>query len=159
MNHDAPPVSQQEKPPLPLAVRVSVLIGIIVGGLYLASFLADKKTLQPESQSATPHTSQQSNSATPKRTKSVGDEVKIYVEGLKTITVAVDEDAYSELDKVFQAKDQYGYDHLLAEGRIFRVTNNTRALILENGFFKLKVRILEGIKQGYAGLVPREWLQ
>jgi hypothetical protein len=95
----------------------------------------------------------------PSSVKSVGDEGRLYVDNLSTVTVAIDEDAYRELDKVFIAKDQYGYNELQRRGKIFSVENNTKVLILENNFAKVKVRFLEGTRRGLAGWIPREWLK
>jgi hypothetical protein len=129
-------------------------IGLIALVVIISSVSSPNSPANQNSQSQA-----QAEPSTPKKVRSAGDEGIIYVDGLQSITVAVDEDAYTELDKVFQAKDQYGYNQLQAQGKIFKVPNRTRVLLLENGFLRLKVRILEGLKKGYAGIIPREWFQ
>jgi lipopolysaccharide export LptBFGC system permease protein LptF len=91
--------------------------------------------------------------------KSVGDEGKLHAGNLSTVTIAVDEAAYSQLDDVLIAKDEYGYQQLQLRGKIFSVENDARVLILENGFAKVRVRFLDGTKKGRDGWIPREWLR
>ncbi len=90
---------------------------------------------------------------------SVGDNVRIYESGLTTITVAVDGSAWDDLNEAFAAEDYIGLAALLASGRTFTVQNGTRALVLDKGFTKTKVRVLEGANAGRTGYVEREWVE
>ncbi len=90
---------------------------------------------------------------------SVGDNVRIYESGLTTVTVAVDGDAFDALTSAAVANDAVGYENVLLSGRAFTVPNGTRALVLDKGFTKTKVRVMEGANAGQAGYVPREWVE
>jgi hypothetical protein len=139
------------------------ILVLAFGVLLLISFLivtiSDRLSPKELKQVSRSTQASRSGSSTPSRVISVGEEGRIYVASLRTVTVAVDEDAYSELDKVFIAKDEYGYKRLELRGKIFSVENDTRVLILENSLAKVRVRFLEGKKQGLDGWIPREWLK
>ena len=90
---------------------------------------------------------------------SVGSEARLYSEGSAPFWVAVDEEAFDELISAVVAKDNYGIMELTLAGRVFIVQNNTKVLVIEPGFTKTKVRILEGENAGMAGWVPYEFVQ
>lgn len=63
------------------------------------------------------------------------------------------------LDDFFNAKrlnDTYGIKELFVAGKIFDVKNCTKILILNKGFLTIKIRVLEGEKEGMSGWVDTE---
>ena len=90
--------------------------------------------------------------------KSVGIEGHLSGGG-ERIPVAVDETAFNEWIKTRTANDKMGQVELLTSGRVFSVPTNTRVLVIDIGFVKSKVRILEGESIGRSGWVPFEWVQ
>lgn len=73
--------------------------------------------------------------------------------------VAVDKDALGELTKAASRKDYYGVADLLASGRVFTVKDGqTGPRVLDHGFVKTRVRILNGANAGRSGWVPSEWV-
>jgi len=91
---------------------------------------------------------------------SVGSESKLYVEGLESITLAVDKKAYDELTNCYIAKDKIGILNLVIARKSFTVENGTRVLVIAKSFTmsKVRVRILEGKNMGKAGWVSYEWV-
>ena len=79
--------------------------------------------------------------------------------GSGQIAVAVTEGAFDELLKVVRARDMMGLAQLLSSGDAFAVPNNTRVLVIEQGLFKTRVRIVEGEAAGRSGWVPMEFVQ
>lgn len=76
------------------------------------------------------------------------------------ITVAIDEAAYNELDKIMRAKDSIGYASMIIDGRAFVVQSPTRVLVLDNTYGLTQVRIKQpGKHLGKSGWVPREWVK
>jgi hypothetical protein len=136
---------------LVVGLGVIFMLMCIVGSIasFTPSAVQGSKSTQPS----------RAGSQRPSSVKFVGDEGRLHVDNLSTVTVAVDEDAYSELDRVFIAKDEYGYNRLELKGKIFSVENDIKVLVLENGFAKVRVRFLEGKRKGADGWIPREWLR
>jgi hypothetical protein len=90
---------------------------------------------------------------------SVGSEARLHVDGLDTVMVAVDEQAFDEFTKASVAKDNIGIANLVLSGKLVEVPDNTRVLVVDMGLFRRKVRVLEGTHVGLAGWVPYEWVQ
>jgi hypothetical protein len=131
-------------------------LGIVLGGLLLLGMIGNHISNV---------TANRPVSDNGKKTESavgsgghIGQESKLHVAGLSLIMVAVDTDAYDELLKACVAKDNYGIGNLILSGRVFNVKNDTRILVLDLGFAKTQVRILEGQKAGMSGWVPYEWV-
>ena len=89
---------------------------------------------------------------------SVGDVVKLVWKDNESVSIlgAVDETAYDEIDEAVAAKDQIGQRNLLLTGRVLLIESGTRARILDTGFGKRKVRILDGSYLGRTVWVPTE---
>jgi len=149
---------QEKKDSLTYKQKVLFALGISFFLVYMASVIAVLILKEPDSRSTAQGT-QSSRSQASSRVLSVGDEGRLHAGNLSTVTIAVDEDAYSELDDVFIAKDEHGYQQLQLRGKIFSVENDTRVLVLENRFAKVRVRFLDGTKKGRDGWIPREWLK
>ena len=88
-----------------------------------------------------------------------GSEASLYVNGLDSIPVAVDEQALSELMMEFPAGRSERVEALVQAGKVFRVDNDTRVRILEVGSAKLKIRALEGGNLTLEGWVPERWVR
>ena len=89
----------------------------------------------------------------------VGSEARISAPGSdKEVLVAIDVKALEELTNSFIAKDWHGVGEVYVSGRAFPVDNLTRVLIIDSGFGKRKIRILEGKQNGRAGWLPGEYL-
>ena len=89
---------------------------------------------------------------------SVGSEVTLYIEGRDSVMAAVDEGTLNELIAALSTR---GTDAqaLIQSGRVITVPNKTRARIVEVGFAKLKVRIIEGDKLMHEVWVPERWVR
>jgi hypothetical protein len=88
-----------------------------------------------------------------------GEKARLQIEGVESIGVAIDGEAFDELIQARIAHDTYGILELMLSGRVFTIENSTMALVLDGGLFKTRVRILNGRGQGKAGWVPSEWVR
>jgi hypothetical protein len=57
---------------------------------------------------------------------------------------------------VVSARDKEGFIQLTLKGKVFWVPDLTSVRVIDSGFFKVKVRILEGDHYGQSGWVARE---
>lgn len=89
--------------------------------------------------------------------QSVGNEVKLYIKGRDTIMVAADEKTLDQLITAFSARNGE-LEALIQSGRVLTVPNGTRARIVEKGYGKTKVRIIEGDRILSEGWVPELWV-
>jgi len=78
--------------------------------------------------------------------------------GGETVSVVVDEKSFDEYVHAAVIKDYFGMLELVNQGRVFSVKSGTRIQVLDRGFGKTKVRILEGEWIGASGWVPYEWV-
>jgi len=125
--------------------------------LFILAFIGissegDKNSNSPNSPNPTTEDTQ-------KTLLSVGDEGRLYVEGLDLVGVATTKEALDELTKASVARDSIGYSNVYLEGRAFQVESNTKVLILDITFATRKIRILEGDYYGQSGWVPYEWVR
>ena len=90
---------------------------------------------------------------------SVGDEARVYEEGLTTITVGVDTGAFNAIQDAFFAKDFVAIDEMILSGRAYTVSNGTRALVLDRTLTRTKVRFREGPHSGEVGHVLTDWVR
>lgn len=79
--------------------------------------------------------------------------------GGDTAFVAADDAAFDELTKAASAGDQVGIRELVRGGRVFLVPQNTRILVIENGVFSVRIRVLDGLQKDKAGWVPAEFVK
>ncbi len=89
--------------------------------------------------------------------QSVGNEVRLYIKGRDTIMVAADEKTLDQLITAISARNGE-LEALIQSGRVLTVPNGTRARIVEKGYGKTKVRIIEGDKILSEGWVPELWV-
>jgi hypothetical protein len=97
--------------------------------------------------------------ATGRTNVGVGSEVRLHVEGLTSIPVAVDERALDELMNALPAGNTENVDELIQSGRVFQVDNDTSVRIVELGFAKIKVRVIEGSLVMFEGWVSERWVR
>ena len=127
----------------------SVIIGIFILGLIISMFSSNG-----EDNSSTSEISKKQETGK----LSVGDEGRLYIEGLDFVGVATTKEAMDELTKSAVAKDSIGYAKVYSEGRAFQVESNTKILIIGMKVGSRQVRILEGDYYGQSGWVPYEWV-
>jgi hypothetical protein len=89
---------------------------------------------------------------------SPGSEVILYIEGRDSVMAAVDEGTLDELISALSTRGSEAQD-LIQSGRVITVPNKTRVRIVEAGFAKLKVRIIEGDKIMHEVWVPERWVR
>lgn len=89
---------------------------------------------------------------------SVGSEVTLYIEGRDSVMAAVDEGSLDELIAALSTRSSDAQS-LIQSGRVITVANKTRGRIVEAGFAKLKVRIIEGDKLMHEVWVPERWVR
>ena len=89
----------------------------------------------------------------------IGQTAFVWVADDPEVLIAVDEESYEALGKAFLAKDWVGIQQLSTQNSIFSVPRNTKVLVIDSGFGKRKVRILEGEYSGQAGWITMEFLK
>lgn len=88
----------------------------------------------------------------------VDAEAQLFVQGRDSLPVAADEKALDELIVALGSRDGK-LESLIASGRVFNVANNTRIRIMETGFTKTRIRVLEGDKTMQEGWVAERWIK
>ena len=128
-----------------------VLLGLAVAILAIVSIIM----MRPDSGTSAGGDGSISRTAS---NLSPGSEVILYVQGRNSVMVAVDEKA---LDELISAISTRGDDAqtLIQSGRVFPIPNKTRVRIIEAGFAKLRVRIIEGDKVMFEVWVPERWVR
>ena len=63
-----------------------------------------------------------------------------------------------ELVSAANANDMYGIRELIAQGRVYRVEDETPVLVIDKSFPATQVRILSGVYAGYSCWVPYEFV-
>ena len=89
---------------------------------------------------------------------SPGSEVALYIQGRDSVMAAVDEKTLDELITALSTNREEA-QALIQSGRVITVPNDTRVRIIETGFAKLKVRIVEGDKLMHEVWVPERWIK
>jgi hypothetical protein len=84
-----------------------------------------------------------------------GSVVRLYSE-LRDVYVGTDKNALDALYDLARVGDDYGIGLLILSRRIALVKNGTSARVLDIGFFRHEVRILEGDHAGLRGWVRKE---
>jgi len=95
----------------------------------------------------------------PDETLMTGEEGILYTDGTGHLYLSVDEKAFDAYSDAAVAKDMIGINELIRSGRLIPIIEGTHILVLDIGFFKTKVRVLEGRHKGEAGWVPDEWVK
>ena len=137
-------------------VSLAVIAVVIAGLLVTRWFISAGKPLSgrnPNSSTTDP------TNATGRTNVGVGSEVRLHVEGLTSIPVAVDEKALDELMNALPAGNTERMDELIQSGRVFQVDNDTSVRIVEAGFAKIKVRVIEGSLVMFEGWVSERWVR
>ena len=120
---------------------VSLVSAAIVFGV-LAYLLSQKSQYQRE-----PQVEPSSEAAS---SRDVGSDAVLRVES-GDVVLCVDESAYSEFLKLALAKDYLGMGKMEGTGRLFRVPSGTKARVIDSGFEKRQVRIMDGSSFGRSG--------
>lgn len=82
----------------------------------------------------------------------MGDDVVLSVSS-GDVVVCVSKEAYDKFVKLAVAKDYLGMGQMEVAGLLFRVPSGTKAKIIDSGFEKRQVRIMEGASFGRAGWI------
>jgi hypothetical protein len=89
----------------------------------------------------------------------VGSKARLHVDDKEAIPVAASEQSFDRLTKASVAEDTLGIAELAVSGMMFEVPNDTRVLVIDEGFLRTQIRVLEGDHFGRTGWVPFEWVK
>jgi len=73
--------------------------------------------------------------------------------------VAITETAFDRLNQLLAAGDRVGANALVLSGRVLIVPGGTQVRVIDRGFFKTEIRIMEGTYAGRSGWVGSELIQ
>lgn len=90
-------------------------------------------------------------------TPSLGEKGIIKIDA-KQWFLAIDENAYKEMEKSIWANDTLGLLDLTAKGKLFYVSNGIKVQVIEIGLERQKVRVLEGEQFGKAGWINYKFI-
>lgn len=134
-----------------LTKKIIIIAGVIVIAILAIALIASRLSSTGRSGSST-------NKAA-RKTIAAGSEVNLYVEGLDSIPMGLDERALDELLGAMASKDKGKIDELNNSGRVINVSKDTRALILQTWIGKIKVRVAEGQYAAREGWVLERWVR
>ena len=129
-------------------VRTSGCAKVVLGFLGLIVFLAIVGQCSRNDSSST--SSPASETSPP--VAQVGSDVVLSVSS-GDVVVCSTEEAYDEFLKLSVAQDYLGMGQMEGAGRLFRVPSGTKAKVIDTGFEKREVRIMEGAAFGRSGWV------
>lgn len=87
----------------------------------------------------------------------IGEEGYISVPSPKAV-IALTENGYKEITKIYLANDMIGVGDFLLSGKGFAVPNGTKVLVVDTSVGARKVRVLEGDSIGESGWIAYEWV-
>lgn len=140
-------MTEQEKP---VYIRKKFLYGISII-LFAVWFVLSVSDGSPSSQPVT-----ESAPATSQKV-SVGEEGYINTPSPKAM-IALTEEGYKEITKIYLANDMMGVRDFLLSGKGFAVPTGTKVLVTDMAVGSRKVRVLEGDSLGSAGWIAMEWV-
>jgi hypothetical protein len=82
-----------------------------------------------------------------------------FPDGKGEVGVATSEDNYDRQMQLLAANDREGWQEMVAKHQIMLVDSGTKCRIIDVGFSKDEVRILEGDFSGESGFVPVGWVK
>jgi len=132
------------------AVVILMVIGFIV-------MLSNSEPRQTSNTNAQPAQTMSNNQSATSDKVSIGEEGYIKVSSPKTI-LALTQEEYKELTKIYLANDTMGIGEFLLSGKGFAVTNGTKVLVVDVAVGVRKVRALEGDNIGKTGWIAYEWV-
>jgi hypothetical protein len=136
-------------------IAALVSVGLVLLSVCVLVPLNNRSASSESAQPSSPRDSAKSTNDAPAITR----EARLYVQGLNEVAVARSEDAFEKFLRASARGDRQGQMELALAGDIFLVPNGTKVLVLEYGFAKSEVRMLDGPSAGASGWVPREWVQ
>ena len=130
---------------------ITLVVIVIIVIVWATNNRGSTSQVQPATQTNANNTSASS--------LQLGDEGVIkYPNGNSDVPVSVSKDANGQLSKALTAKDEVGYNQLIASGQVFRVTAGTKAKYLDFGWVGIiEVRIEDGTYTGITGWLPTEF--
>ena len=75
------------------------------------------------------------------------------------VAVATSESAATEFGKLAVANDTTGISQMVLAGQLFMAPQGTRVRVIERGFGRKRVRVLDGELAGRDGWVPSDWVR
>jgi membrane-associated HD superfamily phosphohydrolase len=96
----------------------------------------------------------QSSSSVQNNSFSTGDIVS-----LKGTFAGVSENDFDRVVKLAVAKDSKGMFQLIAAGKAFIITDNSKARIIQRKFSRCEIRMEEGEYEGLSGWIPSEMVK
>lgn len=89
----------------------------------------------------------------------IGQNAQIVSPDGKDLFIATTELAYKAEQDALYAGDKRGLVNLMLAGQLFTVPSTTNVLIIDQGYFKKKVRITSGELIGLSGWIPDEYIK
>ncbi|MGA9767854.1 MAG: zinc ribbon domain-containing protein [Blastocatellia bacterium] len=145
------PFIEKQKPVVPhiSIIRILGLAAFLLIGVWIIHWIANGGLYK----------SNVSESDTSVESPKPGTERLLNAREREFVYIGTSQEAIMDFVKAAQAKDEVGLRQLLFSRRLFTVQKNTRALILENDYPFLRVRILEGPHITEAGWIDPTWVK
>jgi len=146
-NCGAPQVSQRvsvaKKNRRWIWVSLGCFVGFVIFAIVTAPPVQDRASEQPS-----PPTLERSE----QEVRAIGSIARVVVRS-GVVVVAVDEAAYKRFATLAYANDTLGIADLVLQGQAFTVSSGTRVKVIDRGFERREVRIIEGESFGRSGWV------
>lgn len=148
------------------AVRiVIVVVGLLLFGLVNNAMRPASPAGQTGSGKDTLANAQRSDGQTPSpvparstKTITTGSDARLRTPKNDDVPMCTTEADYDRVVKLATANDTVGIEQLMREGRAWTVPSGTLCKVIDRGFFKSEVRILEGRRSGISGWVSSDFL-
>jgi hypothetical protein len=75
------------------------------------------------------------------------------------LRMASDEKVFEQATEAEASKDDQRLNELLRSEKLFLIPKGTKVQVLEVGWTKVKIKVLEGIYMNRVGLVPMGWVK
>ncbi len=95
----------------------------------------------------------------PSRSLDLGGIGRLNCGGSIPVMLGTTKDAVDEVQHSLNARDREGLREMVMRGRAFIVPSDTRAKLIDRGFFSARVRVMEGASAGQAGWIPSEYIK
>lgn len=128
---------------------VLVLLALALIMFVAAAHSASKGTPTPRQAQTTPAPA----------SVGVGEEGFLQTDGADKTFVLRSEELLDAFVQASVSNDTYGMSEILLAGGGFLVPNGTKALVIDRGTGRRKVRVLEGDFTGESGWIPMEFIQ
>ncbi len=131
---------------------------LIIAGGILAIAIAIIALVASRSSTSSP-SSNSVSSGDKRQGITIESDAKLFIQGLDSVPVAVDEKTLNELIGALSTKDGAKLDALTQSGKVFDLPANTKVLVLQKNEGKVQVRISEGSRATTEGWVAEPWVR